>query len=64
MDLNQLYFDHQLLLMRRPAAGHARRGGAAARLVARRIGRFQRTLGAAGATGWEALAISPCPLTA
>jgi hypothetical protein len=63
VDLNQLYFDHQILLMRLPTPALAAPrppGAAAARALAGRIGAFQRTLGAPGAAGWEALALPPC----
>lgn len=54
MDLNQLYFDHQLLLIRaeRAASGGARDGY---KVSASQIGRMQRALGAAAAPIWEAL---------
>jgi len=56
MDLNQLYFDHQIALMRGSAAvdAHiraARRSEAAD--IARRIERHLRALGAKAAHGWE-----------
>ncbi len=59
MDLNQLYFDHQLLLMK--AAGAAsdsvrHEHEAVASRVAGRIGRTQRALGAPAAPVWEGLA--------
>jgi hypothetical protein len=59
VDLNQLYFDHQLLLMkaRRTLSAEARRAHeAGASLLAGRIGRMQRALGAEGAPAWEAMA--------
>ncbi len=59
MDLNQLYADHQLLLMRARQAlsSEARRGHEiGASLVAGRIGCIQRALGAAGAAVWETMA--------
>ena len=59
MDLNQLYFDHQVLLMRagRTLSAEARRAlETGASLIAGRIGCMQRALGAAGAPGWEAIA--------
>jgi hypothetical protein len=61
MDLNQLYFDHQLLLMkaRRAQSGEARRAHEiGASHIAGRIGCMQRSLGAACAPVWEALAVS------
>jgi hypothetical protein len=59
MDLNQLYFDHQVLAMRAdtaptPRARQERRFDAA--LVAARIGCKQRAIGAPAARSWEALA--------
>ena len=61
MDLNQLYFDHQLLLMKARQAlstevRHAHELGAA--LVAGRIGGMQRAIGAACAPAWEAIAVA------
>lgn len=59
MDLNQLYFDHQVLMMR---AGRAVSCGARheheidASHIAGRIGCMQRSMGAAAAPQWEALA--------
>lgn len=59
MYLNQLYFDHQLLLIRggdtSSRIGRAEHAFGASRLAAR-IGRFQRGLGAKAAPAWEALA--------
>ena len=59
MDLNQLYSDHQVLLMKADRA--ANDDGrlvfeVAASHLAGRIGCMQRALGAAGARGWDALA--------
>ena len=56
MDLNRLYFDHQLSLMR--ASGSVtcdgrRRHVSRALRIAGRIGSAQRSLGAAAATGWD-----------
>lgn len=55
MNLNQLYFDHQLSLIRADAAesaclegGHRR----AAAQIAGRIGERQNALGAPAACGW------------
>jgi hypothetical protein len=68
VDLNQLYFDHQLLLMkasRATSAGarHEHENGASH--VASRIGRMQRAIGAAAAPSWEALAaVDPGSLSA
>ena len=61
MDLNQLYFDHQVLLMRADGAlsGPARQERRFdASLLARRIGNRQRVLGAPAAAAWEMLADS------
>ena len=63
MDLNRLYSDHQLLLMRadRAPSDDARRvHTAAASHVAERIGRTQRALGAAAAPTWETLVAPAC----
>ena len=60
MDLNQLYFDHQLLLMkaRRSVSGESRRAlEIGASHIAGRIGCIQRGLGAGCAPAWEALAL-------
>jgi len=62
MDLNQLYFDHQIAVMRtRTALSCERRGDRQfdASLIAGRIGCMQRALGAPAAPGWEALAAAP-----
>jgi hypothetical protein len=59
VDLNQLYFDHQLLLMkakRTPSAETRRAHETGASLIAGRIGCVQRALGASGAQAWEAVA--------
>ena len=59
MDLNQLYFDHQLLLMkaRQTLSIEVRRAHEiGASLIAGRIGHLQRVLGAACAPAWEAIA--------
>lgn len=61
MDLNQLYFDHQLLLIRASRAvscGAREEHEVTASHVAGRIGCMQRALGAAAAPIWEALAIA------
>ncbi len=61
MDLNQLYFDHQLLLIRaRLAASFGIRDAheAKASQIALRIGRMQRRLGAAAAQTWERLSVT------
>lgn len=57
MDINQLYFDHQISLMRASASGspqlrlahHANATG-----IAQRIERIHRDAGAGAATRWEA----------
>lgn len=59
VDLNQLYFDHQLLMIKASQsisarARHEHEVGASH--VAGRIGCMQRLLGAAAAPDWEALA--------
>lgn len=59
MDLNELYFDHQVAVMRADGARslecrHDRRFDAS--LIAGRIGCMQRALGAGAAPAWEALA--------
>lgn len=66
MDLNALYFDHQISLIR---AGEARCGDsgqhhrAAARTTARAIARWQHGLGAGAAPQWRALGqpVAPRP---
>lgn len=61
MDLNQLYFDHQLSLMRAdeadtPCLEHSHLHDAA--LVAARIGERQGKLGAAAACAWTRHALA------
>jgi hypothetical protein len=59
VDLNRLYFDHQLLLMKaRGAHSSARRLEIQieASDIAERISRSQRRLGAAAAPQWQLLA--------
>ena len=59
MDLNQLYFDHQILLLKaQHAFSRARRRGLRieASGLAGHIGRTQRLLGAGAAPQWQALA--------
>ena len=59
MDLNQLYADHQLLLIKTgqaPSSEARRRHEIGASLVAGRIGCIQRAVGAAGAPAWETMA--------
>ena len=60
MDLNRLYFDHQLLLMQvqRASSWHRRsQHFVSASHVAARIGRVQRALGARAAAAWEAASV-------
>ncbi|KRA84378.1 hypothetical protein [Altererythrobacter sp. Root672] len=62
MDLNQLYYDHQVLLMQACGAGpgDARLSHeTGARRIANRIGSIQRHSGAVAAIGWESLAALP-----
>lgn len=59
MDLNQLYFDHQLHLIQAARADnadtrHRHRQGAS--LIAGRIGCMQLALGAGAAPGWSSAA--------
>lgn len=67
MDLNQLYFDHQVLLMK---AGNAASPGDRCDLrmgashLAGRIGDIQRALGAGAAPAWEGLAATRASLPA
>ena len=59
MDLNKLYFDHQIALMRAGSAcsDKLRRDRQfEASLIAGRIGCMQRSLGAGAAPSWETLA--------
>jgi hypothetical protein len=64
VDLNRLYFDHQISIMRasRSAtfAGRERHAWRASR-IAGRIGCAQRALGAAAAPGWDLYAHPPMP---
>ncbi|OYW44001.1 MAG: hypothetical protein B7Z08_04165 [Sphingomonadales bacterium 32-68-7] len=67
MDLNKLYFDHQLLLMkaRSPVTPQARSEKlAAARAIAGRIARFQHALGAASAAAWGSQSTQLCECSA
>lgn len=62
MDLNQLYFDHQLLLIRAdqaPSCASRNESRIGASHVAARIGTMQRGLKAAAALSWETLAVAP-----
>ena len=62
MDLNQLYFDHQLAVMRTGTASSCelrRDRQFDASLIAGRIGSMQGALGARAAPGWETLATAP-----
>ncbi len=66
MDLNQLYFDHQILQMRadstsRPLERVQNQRGAS--VLAGRIARRQHELGAAASAAWTALAITPVGAT-
>lgn len=59
MDLNQLYFDHQILLMKAGRAVSAQlrhEHEVSASHIAGRIGCMQRSMGAASAPAWDALA--------
>ena len=59
MDLNQLYFDHQIAVMRAdraPSRQFRRDHRFDASLIAGRIGCMQRALRAGAAPAWEALA--------
>lgn len=66
MDLNRLYFEHQLTLIR--TSGHdglrATQFRQHASRTASRIGQIQRSLGAGAALGWEILAGDSLPLAA
>jgi hypothetical protein len=56
VDLNRLYFDHQLSLMaasRAATCDTRRRHAARASSIAGEIGSAQRALGAAAAASWE-----------
>jgi hypothetical protein len=60
VDLNQLYFDHQLSTMRAagmPTAALRQGAAHAASRIAARIGCIQRELKATAAGGWEMLAV-------
>ena len=60
VDLNQLYFDHQIAVMRADGAmsrEFRRDRQLDASLIAGRIGCMQRSLGAGAARGWETLAV-------
>ena len=60
MDLNQLYFDHQIAVMRSRDASsgeHRRDRQFAPSMIAGRIGCMHRALGAGAARGWETLAM-------
>jgi hypothetical protein len=59
VDFNQLYFDHQVLLMRAdgaPSDGTQHQHTFDASLIAGRIGCMQRAVGAGAAPLWEARA--------
>lgn len=56
MDLNRLYFDHQILLMRADATGSAQLRlihGRNAAIIARSIRRIHRASGAAALRNWN-----------
>lgn len=56
MDLNQLYFDHQVMLMQADDAGPGTVGRTLdhdARALAGRIGSFQEGMGAPAAVAWK-----------
>ncbi len=60
MDLNQLYFDHQLALIeaaQSPSCELKRRLTVSATQIAGQIGGIQRGLSASAATGWDLLAL-------
>jgi hypothetical protein len=57
MDLNHLYFRHQLLLMQASGASNERtslKHEEKAARIARSIGAFQASAGATAATSWQA----------
>jgi hypothetical protein len=58
VDLNQLYFDHQVLLMKTQRASLSRRHEfeIEASDIAQRISRSQLCLGAAAAAQWQSIA--------
>jgi hypothetical protein len=61
VDLNKLYFDHQLLLMkvRQAPTWHKQSQHFARALhLAASIGRVQRDLGATAASGWETASVA------
>jgi hypothetical protein len=62
MDLNQLYFDHQVLLIRAHGAGRGearRRHETGARRIAGCIGSIQRGSGAPAAAAWLSQSARP-----
>jgi cytosine/adenosine deaminase-related metal-dependent hydrolase len=62
MDLNQLYSDHQVLLMRARTAGHGERRRVHetnARQIAAQIGCIQHRSGATAARAWLAQSARP-----
>jgi hypothetical protein len=62
MDFNQIYFQHQLLLLKAQQAcssGERRGLRSAASVLAGRIGRSQSLVGAGAAPRWHALAGAP-----
>ena len=57
MDLNRLYFDHQISLMRASLASDCvtrNLHDANARAIAREVAQHQKAAGAGGAARWEA----------
>lgn len=62
MDLNQLYFDHQVMLMKADGAGSGKEGRALAydaRALADRIASFQERMGAPAAATWKTRPVRP-----
>ncbi|MDE2596976.1 MAG: hypothetical protein KGL44_08870 [Sphingomonadales bacterium] len=62
MDLNKLYFHHQLAVMRADASiGHGERAHheGFADVIADRIGGYQRKLGAAASVAWTVAQLAP-----
>lgn len=64
MDLNQLYYDHQLSVIHAGRSGPGGRASfeAVAARAAANISGYQRSLGAPAAGAWERLASHPQPL--
>lgn len=62
MDLNRTYFEHQLATMQASSAlchNTRARHQAEADSIGRRIGLFQRTIGAAAAESWDCSGMAP-----